>query len=251
MPRFVHSGFEFEYLDEGDGDAILLIHGFASNLNVNWVATGWVRWLNDAGYRVLAFDNRGHGGSSKSHDGEDYRPGLMAGDAVALLDRLEIARAHVMGYSMGARVAAFMALRHPHRVRGLVFGGLGIGMVEGVGRWDTIAAALLAGDPASIGDARGRAFREFADRTGSDRLALAACIETSRTLLSAEDMARIEAPALVAVGTRDDIAGVPEPLARMLPAGEAFAIEGRDHMLAVGDRAFKNRVAEFLARRAR
>ncbi|MFN3548665.1 MAG: alpha/beta fold hydrolase [Mesorhizobium sp.] len=247
MARFHHDGIELAYIDEGEGDPVLLIHGFASSIRVNWVAPGWVKTLRDAGYRVIAIDNRGHGQSDKSYEPEDYRPSRMAADAAALLDHLGIGRAHLMGYSMGARICAFTALEHPHRVATLVLGGLGIGMVEGVGDWDPIARALMADDPATIPDARGRMFRAFADQTKSDRKALAACIATSRDLVSKADAARIAQPTLVAVGTTDDIAGSPERLATLMPNAESFAILGRDHMLSVGDRTFKKRVLEFLA----
>ena len=152
-----------------------------------------------------------------------------------------------MGYSMGARVSAFMALEHPHRVATLIFGGLGSGMVDGVGDWDPIAAALLAEDPTNVTNARGRSFRTFADQTKSDRKALAACIATSRQELSEADMGRIAQPTLIAVGTRDDIGGSASELAALMPNAVAFDIEGRDHMLAVGDRTFKERVLEFLS----
>jgi pimeloyl-ACP methyl ester carboxylesterase len=247
MPRFRHDGLDLAYLDEGEGDPVLLIHGFASSIRVNWIAPGWVKTLREAGYRVVAIDNRGHGESQKSYEPEDYRPSRMAGDAAALLDHLGIERAHLMGYSMGARVCAFTALEHPHKVATLVFGGLGIGMVEGVGDWDPIAHALLVDDPSSIPDARGQMFRAFADLTKSDRRALAACIATSRDLVSEADAARIAQPTLIAVGTTDDIAGSPELLAGLMPNAESFAIRGRDHMLSVGDRTFKKRVIEFLS----
>ncbi|MCT7375449.1 alpha/beta fold hydrolase [Chelativorans salis] len=246
MQFFSHDSFDIGFIDEGEGDPVLLIHGFASTHFVNWVATGWVKTLRDAGYRVAALDNRGHGRSTKSHDPEAYTPEKLASDAAALLDHLDIPRAHVMGYSMGARITAFLALTNPERVATVVFGGLGIGMVEGVGEWDDIADALLAEDPATITHERGRMFRTFADQTESDREALAACISTSRKLLTPDDVAKITQPALVAVGTKDDIAGAPEPLADMLPHGEAFAVERRDHMLSVGDRTFKARVLDFL-----
>jgi len=246
MKFFSHDAFDIAYVDEGDGDPVLLIHGFGSNHFVNWVSPGWVKTLRDAGYRVIAIDNRGHGRSSKSYEPADYVPAKMAGDASALLDHLGVSRAHVMGYSMGARVAAVLALNAPEKVATLVLGGLGSGMTEGVGAWDTIADARLTDEPASIPDKRGRMFRAFADQTKSDRRALAACISTSRELLTPEQIGRITQPALVAVGTKDDIAGPPEPLAAMLPKGMAFAIEGRDHMLSVGDKTFKARVLEFL-----
>ena len=146
MPSFQHDTLNLAYFDEGDpsGEPVLLIHGFASSKTVNWIGPGWLKTLGDAGYRVIAIDNRGHGDSDKPHDTEAYTPDKMAGDAIALLEHLGIADAHVMGYSMGARISAFMALAAPQAVRSLVFGGLGIGMVEGVGGWEGIAAGLLA-----------------------------------------------------------------------------------------------------------
>ena len=247
MQVFDHDGFQLAFIDQGAGETVLLIHGFASSHIVNWVAPGWVKTLTDAGYRAIAFDHRGHGASSKSYRPEDYTPAKMASDAAALLDHFDIPRAHIMGYSMGARVAAFMALESPEKAATLVFGGLGIGMVEGVGDWDPIAAALLAPDPATVTNPRGQMFRAFADQTRSDRAALAACIATSRELVTREDLAAITQPVLIAVGTRDDIAGSPHELARLMPNAAAFSIENRDHMLSVGDRAFKKRVLEFLA----
>ncbi len=252
VERFRHDGFDLAFLDRapevlpGRG-TVLLIHGFASSAHVNWVSPGWMKTLADAGYRVLAIDNRGHGQSSRSYDPADYTPQKMAGDAAALLRHAGGERAHVMGYSMGARIAAFLALAEPALVATLVFGGLGSGMVDGVGDWDPIAEALLAPDPATVTHPRGKAFRAFADQTGSDRRALAACIKTSRAELTPSELARIAQPTLVAVGTRDDIGGAAAPLAALIPRGEAFEIEGRDHMLAVGDRSFKARVLEFLA----
>ncbi|WPE20234.1 alpha/beta fold hydrolase [Shinella zoogloeoides] len=247
--RFTHDGLELAFFDEGDpsGYPVLLIHGFASSANVNWVFPGWLKTLGDAGYRVIAIDNRGHGASDKPHDPALYTPPLMAGDAAALLDHLGISEAHVFGYSMGARLTAFLALAHPDRVRSVVFGGLGIGMVEGVGDWDPIADALLAPSLDVVTHERGRMFRAFADQTKSDRQALAACIMTSRDLLTVEDMARIDMPALIGVGTKDDIAGAPEPLAALMPDARALDIPGRDHMLAVGDKVFKRAVLDFYA----
>lgn len=251
MQFFSHDGFDLAFLDRqpatGSGDPVLMIHGFASSHYVNWVSPGWFKTLNDAGYRAIAFDHRGHGASTKSYDGADYTPDKMASDAAALLDHLGIERAHVMGYSMGARVSAFLALSDPDKVATLVLGGLGIGMVDGVGDWDPIAEALMAPDASAITHTRGKMFRSFADQTRSDRHALAACIVTSRELLSEDEVSRIAQPTLVAVGTTDDIAGSADDLAALMPNAAAFHIEGRDHMLSVGDRTFKKRVLEFYA----
>ena len=243
---FEHDGMRLAYRQDGEGDPILLIHGFASSSLVNWVSPGWFRFLTEAGYRVIAIDNRGHGLSAKSHDAADYTPSAMAGDAAALLSHLGIEQAHVMGYSMGARITAFMAIEHPQQVHSAVFGGLGIGMVTGAGDWEPIGKALMADDPASISHPRGLMFRKFADQTKSDRIALAACVITSKELVSEAAIRRIMQPVLVAVGTTDDIAGNPQELADMLPNGIALDIPGRDHMLAVGDKVYKQGVLQFL-----
>lgn len=247
---FKHDGLNLAFFDEGDpsGAPVLLIHGFASTANVNWVHPGWLKTLGDAGFRVIALDNRGHGASDKPHEAEAYRPPVMAEDAVALLNHLGIPEANVMGYSMGARISAFLALAHPERVRSLVFGGLGIGMTDGVGDWDPIADALLAPSLEVVTHERGRMFRAFAEQTKSDRNALAACIHGSRDLISRRDIAKITAPTLIGVGTTDDIAGSPQELASLMPNAAALDIPNRDHMLAVGDRVFKKAVLEFYAR---
>ena len=247
MPHFASDGVDIAYLDEGEGAPILLIHGFASSKTINWVGPGWVDTLTRAGRRVVALDNRGHGESGKPHDPEAYRPHVMAEDARRLLDHLGIARADVMGYSMGARITAFLALAHPDRVRSAVFGGLGRGLVDGTGPWEPIVAALEAPSADDVQHQTGRMFRRFAEQGGGDLVALAACMRASRETLTEADVGRIACPALVAVGTRDVIAGSPEGLAALLPHGRALAIPNRDHMLAVGDKVYKDGVLAFLS----
>ena len=249
MPHFSSSGVEIFYIDEGTGDPVVLIHGFASNIEANWIGPGWVGALTGAGHRVIALDNRGHGRSGKPHDPACYGAPLMAEDVRRLLDHLAIDRADVMGYSMGARIAAFLALAHPGRVRSAIFGGLGMGMIEGVGPPEPIIAALEADHVDEVKDLTGRSFRLFAERTGSDLKALAACMRSSRRQLRAEEVARIRAPVLVAVGTRDLIAGSASRLAALIPGARHFDIADRDHMLSVGDRRYIARVIEFLQER--
>ena len=72
MQRFQHDGVDIAFLDEGQGEPIVLVHGFASTAQVNWVYPGWVATLTSAGRRVIALDNRGHGASSKLYDPAAY-----------------------------------------------------------------------------------------------------------------------------------------------------------------------------------
>jgi pimeloyl-ACP methyl ester carboxylesterase len=249
MQSFVHRGVEIAFREEGKGDPVVLIHGFASNKEVNWLAPGWFSTLTRAGRRAIALDNRGHGQSSKLYDPAAYHTARMAEDAIALMDHLGLKRADVLGYSMGARIAAFLALDLSARVRSAILGGLGYALVEGVGLSESIAEALEAPSLEDVSDVRGYLFRSFAEQTMSDLNALAACIRGSRQTLSREQLAKIGVPVLVAVGTNDPIAGSAKALAELIPGAEALEIPGRDHMLAVGDRVFKDGVLDFLSRR--
>ncbi len=251
MPHFTHDGVEIAFLDEGEGEPIVLVHGFASNKEVNWVSPGWVTTLTRASRRVIALDNRGHGKSTKLYDPAAYHSSIMAEDIRALIDHLGLGRADVMGYSMGARNTAFLTLAHPDRVRSAVLGGLGIRLVEGVGLPDTIAEALEAPSMADVSDPTLTAmmFRAFAEQTKSDLRALAACLRGSRQTLSRAEVGRIAVPLMIAVGTADPIAGSPEELAALIPGAQALPIPKRDHMMAVGDKVYKSGVLEFLENR--
>lgn len=250
MPTFNSDGIEINYIDQGIGEPVLLIHGFGSNIAVNWVDTGWVRHLTTAGYRVIAIDNRGHGASSKLYDKALYGAPLMAEDARRLLDHLGVPSADVMGYSMGARITAFLTLAHPERVRSAIFAGLGINMVRGVAGTGPIANALEAASIDEVTNPTARTFRAFAEQTKSDLKALAACIRSSRDIITAEALGKIKRPVLVAVGSDDVIGGSATELAALIPGAEALVIPGRDHMKAVGDRVYKEGVVGFLRRTA-
>ena len=170
----------------------------------------------------------------------------MAEDARRLMDHLGIPRADVMGYSMGARITAFLALAHPERVRSAIFGGLGGNMVRPMAGTGPIAVALEAASIDEVKNPTARTFRAFAERTGSDLKALAACIRGSRDPITREMVASLTCPVLVATGTEDVIGGQAEELAALIPGAQALPIPRRDHMLAVGDRVYKEGVLAFL-----
>ena len=249
MQTFDSDGVRLAFIDEGQGEPVLLIHGFASSVRANWIEPGWVSLLTRHGLRVVAFDNRGHGESQKLYDRALYSAPLMAEDARRLMEHLQIPRADVMGYSMGARIAAFLALKYPERVRSAIFGGLGGNMVRPMAGTGPIAHALEAASIDEVKNPTARTFRAFAEKTGSDLKALAACIRGSREPIRPEMVAALTCPVLVATGTEDVIGGSAEELAALIPGAEALPIPRRDHMLAVGDRAYKEGVLAFLRRR--
>lgn len=246
MEFFDSEGVRLAYMRQGQGAPVLLIHGFASNHRVNWVDTGWVKALTDAGHEVIAIDNRGHGESAKLYDPALYGAPQMAEDAARLVSHLGLGPVDVMGYSMGARITAFLAMGHPGLVRRAVLAGLAANMIHGVEGAEPIAAALEAPE-VPTGPGQPRAFRLFADQTRSDRRALAACMRSSRQKITAAELAAIGCPVLIVAGEKDDIAGPLEPLQAAIPQAETVLLPGRNHMNAVGDRLYKQAVLEFLA----
>ncbi len=200
MPSFLSSGIEIAYDIYGEGRPILLIHGFASSGKINWLNTGWVEALNRAGWQAITIDNRGHGGSRKLYDPQLYFAHDMADDAARLLDHLELGPLPVMGYSMGARITAYLCLRQPQRVTCAVFGGMGRNLITGLEDSEEIIAALTADSLDEVKGATGRQFRIFADHSKADRPALAACMISSREPMPEAEVRRISQPVLVAVG---------------------------------------------------
>ncbi len=248
MPIFPNDGIAIAYELHGEGKPILLIHGFGSSGKVNWIDTGWVETLVGGGYQPITFDNRGHGASRKLYDTRLYFAHDMAEDARGLLDYLGIECCPVMGYSMGARIAAFLALNHPERMSCSVWGGMGMNLVSGLEDSEEIIEALTAESLEEVKGRVGRQFRIFADHNKADRAALAACMVNSREPMTEAQVQAITVPVLVATGETDEMAGPADRLARVLRSGEAFTVPRRDHMRATGDSAFKRAALDFLGR---
>jgi pimeloyl-ACP methyl ester carboxylesterase len=228
---------------------VVLQHGFAADSSLNWVRPGVVAALNAAGRSVIAVDARGHGHSDKPHDPSFYGEGRMSQDLTELIDSLGVRSFDLVGYSMGAIVAAITATRDP-RVRRLVLGGIGASVAE-LGGVDSrrvaspaLAAALRADDASAVTDPVTASFRRFADTTGADRRALAAQVE--RVHRTAIALGSIEAPTLVLVGDRDLLATRPEVLVAAIPGARLEVIPG-DHLGAVGAPGFAPAIVRFLA----
>ncbi|MBV9570239.1 MAG: alpha/beta hydrolase [Alphaproteobacteria bacterium] len=235
----------------GEGEPIVLVHGFGSDRRQNWRIPGWYETLGRAGYSVIALDCRGHGESGKPHDSAAYDEHVMASDAALVLDAAGHERACIMGYSMGGAIALRFAHEHPQRIKGLVTGGVGATYFTRNQQWRImIADGLLAEDVSLLSPVQ-RMFRDFASQSGKDRLALAACMRAPRFNMSRDDFARISSPALVVCGETDEVSGPPEPLASALGNAHAILVPKRDHMLTVGDKMYKQAVIEFLGSLAR
>jgi feruloyl esterase len=122
--RFFDSdGVKIRHVDEGQGEPVILVHGFTGDLDGGWIATGVLPELVKD-YRVVAFDLRGHGKSDKPSDPRAYGREMVL-DIVRLMDHLQIRRAHIVGYALGANVVAKLLVMHPDRFITATIGGAG------------------------------------------------------------------------------------------------------------------------------
>jgi pimeloyl-ACP methyl ester carboxylesterase len=245
-------GIEIAYREWGEGTAlppVVLHHGFVATAEANWVATGVVDALVAGGRRVVAPDARGHGHSEKPHDAACYGEQRMARDLAALLDTIGAPQVDLVGYSMGAIVALLLS-SEDRRVRRLVVGGVGAGVVEcgGVDRRtvpnESVVEALEAVDPASIELPEAAAFRMLADALDGDRKALAA--QARSVYRGGVALERISAPVLILAGEEDPMAVRPEVLAAAIPNAVLETLSG-NHIEALGDPRFVRSIVDFLA----
>ena len=232
----------------GEGPPVLLIHGFGANRGITWRNTGWFDVLVKAGHQVIAMDCRGHGQSGKPHAPEHYDDGIMAADAVAVLAKLGIVAAHVMGYSMGAQLAIRLMHDHPAVVRRCVLAGIGETYFQPSPEInETIAQALEGSDPAAIQLPIAREFRSFCERAGDDLVAMAACMRRPQRIFSPQELTAFSHHVLVVCGSEDTLAGPPEALASAFVHGESLIAPKRNHHSTVGDRAYREAAVSFFA----
>jgi pimeloyl-ACP methyl ester carboxylesterase len=248
MPYFDSGAVRLHYLDEGQGPTVVLIHSMASSVQHSWVETGWLEHLRPA-YRVLAMDCRGHGLTTKSYDPDFYTADKMADDAVGLMDHLGCGRVLLAGYSMGACVALNLAVRYGGRVRAIVIGGVSSRAYKAPPAEELarLVEVLRADDVGAVTDRAALFMRSFCVRNGNDPKALAAFSLHRRPDVEQAQLASIEAPVLIAAGTRDAVVQGVDELARSLRDARIITLEGRTHIDALSDPAFKREAAEFLA----
>jgi len=252
---FEADGLRIAYDDLGAGEPVVLLHGFTADRRLNWRLTGWYDTLRDAGYRVIAADARGHGQSDKPSDVEAYRPEGIAGDTVRLLDHLGLRKAKLVGYSMGARNAAWLLTRHPSRFSAVVIGGQGLNLLAArdARRWAARGFRLTADNSRheSLAVPSMVPLYHRVTRRGGRMGALAACLLGGFPSLRASEFAKVRVPTLVAVGGKDRLAGSPIPLASSIPGAKAVVVPGCSHLSTVSDRFFKGAVLGFFGHGAK
>lgn len=256
---FLSGGVPLAYTDEGAGEPVILVHGFAVHGDLQWRRAGVLQALRPH-FRVITLDLRGHGRSGKPHQAESYGV-QMVDDVVRLMDELRLPRAHVVGYSLGGFITLKLATRHPGRL--LSASVLGAGwerpqQSQFLQRMEAMAEALARGDsidPPSDAVDSGRAtagpvhrfFVRFSTRYLNDGLALAGVLRGISALsVSAEDLGRLTVPLLNVVGERDPLAIGAQNLQRAVPAAQVVFIPGATHLTAASHRQLRETLLHFL-----
>jgi len=246
MAFFDSDGVQIYYEELGRGEPVVLVHGFASRGDHNWGAE-WFKQLAEH-YRVIAPDCRGHGKSGKPHEPAAYAGETMGEDVIRLLNHLGIRRTLLMGYSMGGRIALGLLRAHPERLRAVVVGGIGaVSAARPSFNRAPIIEALLADDATAVTDQSAKQFRQFAESVGNDLKALAACMGSNRSDLTAEELTAnpIRVPTMIVIGTKDTLVGDPKLLRDSIPGSELVMLEGHDHLSAPGDQRYKTEALRF------
>ena len=245
MPTFDSDGLTIHYESFGDGKPIMLVHGFASSLEGNWVRTGWIEALTPI-RRVVALDCRGHGESDKPYDPEAYAGDAMSNDVIRLMDHLEIENADLFGYSMGGGISLRLLSNHPKRFTSGVLGGVGNVFARSRSGRPGVSDAMLAKDASKISNPSAKGFRVFAEANKSDLKALSAYQQARRTPLGGATLDQISVPVLIVNGEADALVGSPDELAAAIPGARLVMVPDRDHLTVVPDQRFKDAVIGFL-----
>jgi pimeloyl-ACP methyl ester carboxylesterase len=237
MPYATNDGVRIHYEVEGAGKPLVLYHGLTGS-GLRWRDTGYAAELART-HRLILIDARGHGHSDKPRDAAAYGRRHQAADVIAILDDLEVERAHFWGHSMGGDVALTLGRHHPDRVRRLIVTGYSPFAAEGEEAAEMVAWAkdLQSGMEGFVAGYEGRhgALPDDARQRwlANDGAALAACVasmiaESDGSQVA--DLPHIETPVMLLVGTEEPFVAQARATAELLPHGVFVPLEGLDHV---------------------
>jgi pimeloyl-ACP methyl ester carboxylesterase len=261
---FDSNGVKIHYVTAGEGEPVVLIHGFTADWARNWKLPGVFDALARH-YKVIAVDNRGHGQSGKPHDPARYGTEMVE-DVVRLLDHLKIDKAHVVGYSMGGFITDKLLTVHPERVISATLGGAGwakenderMNFIDelaesldaGKGITPLILRLVPAGQP-KPSDEQIQTINGMIMLT-NDQKALAAVIRGMKKLSVTETaLKKNRVPTLALIGELDPLKAGVDDLSKVMPDLKVVVIEGADHMSAFNKPQFVEALEDFLAEHSR
>lgn len=265
---FDSNGVKIRYVTEGTGEAVVLIHGWMSDSSM-WGAdeSGNTKLGKGGtnGFRLIAFDCRGHGKSDKPHDAKSY--GIeMAADVVRLLDHLKIKKAHLVGYSSGSFIAAKVAATHPKRVISVTYGGQAPVIASemkptdfsetdafyeavnsGKDLGEYIISIIPPDKPKPTSEQASAIAKYF--YSGKDVKAFALAGNSFKELkVTAKELKKYKAPILFIHGGNESnfVKNKVANARKILGRGEVFVVEGGDHMTTLINPTFATAIGKFI-----
>ncbi len=242
---FVSDGEKIRYIEQGQGEPIVLIHGFTATAEANWVMPGILTKLAED-FRVIAIDNRGHGKSDKPHDPAEYGD-KMVGDVIALLDHLGLEKAHIAGYSMGGFITMRMLALAPERFITATVGGAGwqppgavnpqmSALAESLENGNGLRPLLEALNPVGAEPPTEEQIQMMDQMVlaQNDPMALAAVIRGMEKLGVEETVLESNTvPTLAVIGSLDPLKEGVDAMDGVMKNLEVKVLEGADHMTAL------------------
>lgn len=257
---FDSKGVKIRYQVQGQGEPLILLHGFTASIEGQWEAPG-IRARLAKDFQVIALDARGHGKSGKPHDAAQYGR-EMIGDVVRLMDHLKIPKAHIVGYSMGAFMTNCFLAQHPDRFITATLGGAGWKKPahDPLGTLDKLAESLEAGKGITpllellnpVGKPKPTQQQldaiNFVIMATNDQKALAACVRGMANLSVTEaELKANKIPTLAIVGGNDPLKLTVDDLAQVMPELKVHVIDGADHVTCFFHPKFVDEVKTFIA----
>lgn len=257
---FDSAGVRLRYVVQGEGEPVVLLHGISRTAEHDWIQTGVLPALARQ-FQVLALDQRGHGRSDKPV-GTDAYGVQMVEDVARLLDHRGLTRVHVVGYSMGGRIALKFLATHPERVQSVVLvGSGGVLEEEDAAVFRALAAELDAGrgfasfiphvwPVGQVPSAEQVAAINAETLSRNDPRALAAVARGfAAWRVAAAQLATNRLPVLAVVGDLDSVRTGVETLQACLPSLQVEVIAGADHLSVLSDPRFLDVLRVFWAAR--
>ncbi len=220
---------------------VVFLHGFATSTERTWREPGWFDLVTEGGRRPVGIDLLGHGTARKPHEPEAYSAltDLVIDKLPLAADGSAIRQIDVVGYSLGARTALDIAIRHPDLIRRLVLGGVGENLVSGMGR-----PGSVDGHPDNVAY-RFEGLISSADNDPEALAALSTWMAENTQSFTAEQLAEVKSRCLLVIGD-EDFVGRPEPLAELLASADTIVLPGVDHFSLPKQFPFIDAALEFL-----
>jgi pimeloyl-ACP methyl ester carboxylesterase len=221
LKDFQSNGVKIVYTIEGEGEPVILIHGWLSNAGINWGLPGTASLLGKD-HQVIAIDVRGHGLSDKPTKDEDYGLELVE-DVVRLMDHLKIEKAHIVGYSMGGIITAKFLVKHPDRALSGTLAGAGW-LKEGSLEQKVFAEGGKDGKPVGL------CFKSLA-----------------KLALTEEEVKAIKVPVRMIFGDKDFLkAAYGDPVKKVREDWKLVEIKDADHLTCIIKPQFKEEIQAWI-----